>query len=64
MASELHESPMCPEQVRILKECALQRLHAADEHCDVCHCETCEGAKDALVDLRLIATIESLGMKL
>jgi len=57
--TELQDTPLHPEQVRIIKKLALETRAAVADHCDVCECEGCVDAKDALVTLRLIATIEA-----
>jgi hypothetical protein len=61
---EVHETPFAPEQVKALKDINLRVRATVADHCDACSCKGCREAKDTVVDLRLIATIELLGMKL
>lgn len=57
--SELQDTPLHPEQVRVIKKLALEQRAVVADHCDACECVECEDARDALVTLRLIATIEA-----
>lgn len=58
MDPDLHTKPMFAAQVAVIKKSALACLHAVAHHCDECTCRGCDAAKDAVVTLRLIATIE------
>jgi len=61
---ELHEIPLDPVQVKAIKDISMRALTKASDHCDACACRACREAKDCLVTLRLIATIEAAGVKL